>query len=146
MKLQLNPNAAQWIRVLKSGRYRQADGKLKVDNRTYCALGLAIMLAKKAGVGVPESAWNQASLPSSVSKWLGLRNNSHDPRFTFNGHRSSVMEMNDTGKDFKTIASTLEAHAFHLFRMVRPKPRLEAIPIDERFRSSEIVEQVHRAY
>lgn len=127
----LNENAKQWIRALRSGKYKQTRGALH-KGEGFCCLGVACDLAVQAGVvrtvkkdgmevgvaydGLEVKATYDgciAVLPPRVMKWLRLR--------TPNGmSRSlalpSLTKMNDQGKSFSEIADFIEQHPNELFQ------------------------------
>jgi hypothetical protein len=112
----MNAAAKKWIRALKSGKYRQTKDHLRT-NYGFCCLGVACDLAVKAKViPAPEKEGGQyyydnagAVLPRPVQTWLGLRTNSG--RFG----QKSLMDLNDEGKRFKTIARIIESEPAGLF-------------------------------
>jgi len=82
-------NMRLWVAGLRSGRFAQGRGALKVvevgGRKRYCCLGVACEIAKENGVPVLEAIsistgtgavfyfdWVGGSLPFSVREWLGV--------------------------------------------------------------------------
>lgn len=131
----MNRNARTWIRALRSGKYKQGEDKLHfVDKKAkwkgkerFCCLGVACVLynkaMKRAGgkqltvekVGDAYSYdGNTTTLPPKVQKWLGMLNG--EGSF---GDEGSLIQLNDNGTSFRTIAKTIESEPPGLFK----KPR-----------------------
>ncbi len=125
--MKIKPNKAhikQWIRALRSGRYKQTVETLRKDDEpvAYCCLGVACNISKLGkwdGDGeykIGTRSYN-GFLPHPVAKWLGL---SRDPTLPVGDRkRQSVHTMrrkvisavtaNDYAEwDFKDIANALE--------------------------------------
>jgi hypothetical protein len=114
----MNYEAMQlWIDGLRSDEFKQGVGKLlQVEDGAakYCCLGVACVLAKRAGV-IETLPWERAGrgfevavLPPDVSDWLGTSewdtNNRKNPMvkgISLAGH-------NDAGATFREIADMLE--------------------------------------
>lgn len=104
---------AKWLRALRSGSYRQIDGKLANDEGTkFCCLGVLADIQgcawKPGGNGdglVPVNKAGRAIIPDS-DDWL--------PPRRAGGLSADVQEqlaqMNDDGASFKKIAAFIEKH------------------------------------
>lgn len=102
-----------WVTALRSKEYVQCRGALR-QNGKWCALGVLIDLAMKAGVRLTETVdaasgsylydGNGGSLPEPVRRWAGLRNGD-----AWVGGES-VASANDHGMPFDGIANLIEAH------------------------------------
>jgi hypothetical protein len=101
-----------WVQALRSGEYPQGRGALHQGTK-WCALGVLVDVAIKAGVRVTEQVHpdhgstgydgEYGSLPKAVQEWAGL--NVPDPRVS----RGPVAWLNDTGTPFSRIANYIEA-------------------------------------
>lgn len=101
-----------WVQALRSKEYPQGRGALH-QGRVWCALGVLIEVAIKAGVAVTKSVdpstgatgydGQFGSLPASVQQWAGLNGN---PMVA----GTSVAMLNDGGMPFRQIADLIEAH------------------------------------
>lgn len=112
-----------WVAALRSGEYKQGEGRLHSADGEFCCLGVACMLAQKAGV-VPapvedeDGDWeygtgedtSAAFLPDVVRRWLGLTT-CHG--FITDG--SGLATRNDNGSTFVQIADVIEARPAGLF-------------------------------
>jgi hypothetical protein len=100
----------KWVRALRSGRYKQGQGQLKVvdqkGNTRFCCLGVLCDLhSKQTGIKWQGIHYmdEKGVLPSRVMKWAGLKYT--DPQLTI--HQAAA-DLNDNGKRFKTIAKLIE--------------------------------------
>ncbi len=134
----MNNNAKKWVKALRSGKYEQANGKLRVGDG-FCCLGVACDLYEEI---VGKASWEDAyeggpiteetevisfleeteELPLEVRDWLGLL--SDIGNFKLNGETIEVdnynglAAMNDNGKSFETIADVIEREEELLFKGV----------------------------
>jgi hypothetical protein len=106
----LKPNAQKWVKALRSGKYKQAQKRLRYRGGM-CCLGVACDLAAKS----LQLKWNGTEfdgkkdvLPPSVQKWLGISNANGDFGL------DSLSNRNDAGDDFETIADLIEEYAEEL--------------------------------
>jgi len=116
----MNDNAKKWVAALRSGKYPQGKSWLLKDGK-YCCLGVACELAAQTGLtsspshpqfkNVVTFDGEDAFLPSSVRKWLGLVEVDGAPK---NG--PSLVDLNDKGKTFEEIADFIESEPEGLFR------------------------------
>ena len=93
---------ANWIAALRSGKYKQCKGKLKVGD-SYCCLGVACEVLGIVPIQI-DNEWlyesEVAELPTLAFEALGLRDDEVCQR---------LIIMNDTdGKSFHQIADALE--------------------------------------
>ena len=111
----------KWVKALRSGKYKQAAGKLKDDNG-YCCLGVLCQLhAKETKLGkwittdneyypinyVVGKSVGDVELPTAVMKWAGL---SRPYGISVKG--SKLTNINDNeGKTFKELADIIEENA-----------------------------------
>lgn len=112
----------QWVKALRSGKYKQGRGQLK-DGNTFCCLGVLCDLFRKSKSNGEEEQWendvfmgNYTGLPSTVMEWAGLA--SEDPEC----RDKSLSRYNDgipgiepgtfavKPKSFKQIATLIEKH------------------------------------
>jgi len=122
----------KWVEALRSGEYRQGKGYLNRKNKRgqslFCCLGVACEVARKNGVAVDmkkelgggevgdDIQWydgTSTTLPPSVQKWLGLRNNNPyvlDRRNadTMEGYQSLSFINDIAGADFNEISDMIE--------------------------------------
>jgi hypothetical protein len=119
--MSMNPDVkAKWTTALRSGKYRQGHGFLRVKGQNgaddrFCCLGVLCELAVEAGVtkqlnsgyetryGVSGDS-NTAVLPGHVRQWAGM--DSHAGSYD-NGDRSLTGD-NDGGVPFSDIADIIE--------------------------------------
>lgn len=113
---------AEWVKALKSGKYKKATGtlcRLKKDGtpKGYCCLGVLTDLYVKAH---KKTEWQvsggrlsfegeSALLPIKVSKWAGLKGDS-DALVLYKGVPVHLANVNDTTKQtFPQIAELIKA-------------------------------------
>jgi len=125
----------QWVKALRSGKYKQGTGTLKQydskGNAQHCCLGVLCELynqemRKNKKKTIPEKIFDNDSdfsfgytrfdgscdgLPKSVRNWSGVKDSIG--RFfigpnLFDNEHESLADLNDTGRQFKTIASIIE--------------------------------------
>lgn len=125
----LNPVAVSWIEALRGKgpqKYKQARGKLRIDDK-YCCLGVLTDLAVKAKVCKPKEL-DGSVLCHKVQKWAGLSSDYG----SYGKHAvSSLVTDNDSNKkSFRKIADIIESEPEGLFSPVKPKaaPRSSVSP------------------
>ena len=113
----LNPVAQKWVDALRSGKYRQGESQLKIedpDDPRHCCLGVLCEVAEVEGVDfnfIPDESY----LPEPVMKWAGLKSKQAHYRDPETGSEDgSLVQMNDKGASFAEIADFIEAHAEEL--------------------------------
>lgn len=103
-------NRKKWVKALRSGKYKQAEGQLR-DGDRFCCLGvLCDVLGMKWNGN--EVAGKSLSLPKFAQRAVGLRRDEGehgDEQETLSGY-------NDFGKDFAYIADIIESAPKGLFR------------------------------
>lgn len=112
---------AKWLAALRSGKYRQGHGFLKINGENgaqdrFCCLGVLCELAVEAGVtsrlsenyetnyGIPGDT-NTAVLPAHVQEWAGI-----DRAGSYGEESSCLTGDNDGGTPFSEIADIIEAN------------------------------------
>jgi hypothetical protein len=113
----MNPEVkAKWLQALRSGEYKQCEGKLKSQYEdgtcAYCCLGvLSDIHAKETEQGdwVDGAIYRDSTgdtemgvLTKGVRVWAGLSKSNPDAR------SSSVAELNDGGVSFAHLADIIE--------------------------------------
>ena len=121
----MNPEIkTKWIEALRSGKYDQGMGNLKVgvsNDPAYCCLGVLCELAAEAGVIPPgqllEHEPNNYShyflgedefLPDEVMTWANL--DSNNGAFSDRFGESCLTDLNDNGKSFDDLADIIDEH------------------------------------
>jgi hypothetical protein len=105
--------AFRWIAALRSGLYKQGQGKLRNKKNEFCCLGVLCNLhaqdhPKIAAKQKKKSKYCGADiyLPSKVQDWAGLRTSDGNPEGFPN---YSLTTLNDTLKyDFELIANYIK--------------------------------------
>lgn len=98
-----------WVKALRSGKYRQAQEQLRVGGK-FCCLGVLCDLHRKKVGGkkwdlstcIPEYSGNDILLPGNVMEWAGLEQD--DPTIG----DQDLSEWNDAGESFEKIANLIE--------------------------------------
>lgn len=130
----MNKNIAKkWVKALRSGKYKQGDGYLKITDCSgdscHCCLGVLCELyneeqkrSKKKQIRVHEVEWDGISvirfgqgkndrgvtvLPKNVQDWAGMKTESGTAE-GFPLWATDLAELNDSGADFDSIATTIE--------------------------------------
>ena len=113
---------SKWVEALRSGDYKQGKEWLHQKNDKgqdrYCCLGVLCDLAVKAKIIPPPTEDDKvfsyrkedAHLPPIVKKWVGLKTASGDFHVG-----SSLVDLNDNGSRFTTIAKLIEEKPDGLF-------------------------------
>jgi hypothetical protein len=104
----------KWVTALRSGKYKQATGLLRVDD-AFCCLGVLCNLHAQEH---PLVAATQSSpelylgedriLPEEVRRWAGLKN-SYGADVRIGWRFDGLTRHNDTGNSFHAIADAIEA-------------------------------------
>ena len=113
-----------WIKALKSGEFKQGVGFLEKDGK-YCALGILSLLALLEGIctykeerGVGRFDNKRFNLSFNVMKWAGIAQDDerfldpeeHKVLLTVRNTKTSILELNDSGKSLKEIAMFVEKY------------------------------------
>ena len=113
-----------WVDALRSGKYKQAKEALKTTTGAMCCLGVLCELAgvewEKSGVGrkiLPVDATAHVATRQAM-EFVGLRKPSGDFTNEIWG-LTSLADLNDDGKRFKTIANIIESEPPGLFTDAR---------------------------
>ena len=103
--------AKQWVKALRSGKYKQGVDRLNIDNEYFCCLGVLCEISLKERIvakskipmnGVVGFTYGNESevLPKDVKKWAGM---------TSNKILNNFYTKNDVkGHSFKKIAKFIE--------------------------------------
>ena len=126
----MNDLAIAWLDALRSGKYKQGNGKLLGDNFAYCCLGVACDLFQKM---YGEGEWVEACsgesgfrfsidgesergrLPVRVKNALGLAERDGGYHDKDNNRYTTLLAQNDDGVPFSEIADIIEAEPEGLF-------------------------------
>lgn len=118
----------KWVAALRSGEYKQGQGYLRkgVDGAAeFCCLGVACDLVIKEHLVDIQTDFGPeytvrydgaaTHLPPSVADYLGFdaRTRVPDPmarHATMNNAELALIDLNDAGNDFATIADFIEEH------------------------------------
>ena len=138
----MNSNTGLWVQALRSGRYKQAQGRIRESSRfpwprnSFCAMGVLYdVYLRSCGNKWPKAPLGRA--PTDVREWAGVSR----------GLEETVVMHNDQGTGFRDIASLIEAHFARLTsaRQYKEAARIaeQAIErvreISQRHRTEEIV-------
>ena len=104
---------ARWLKALRSGRYKQAKGRLRVEREPgeygFCCLGVLCDLARKSKI----REWDGEFFdgiddvpPKSVWNWAGLME--PNPVVMTRKGPETLSALNDRGVKFSTIANYIE--------------------------------------
>lgn len=104
-----------WIKALRSGKYEQGKGALRV-NDAFCCLGVLCDLhahafkkrwKKDSADGDYSYDGDDSVLPKSVQQWAGI--DDADPVLLGRGaNKQRAAELNDSGRPFDYIAERIE--------------------------------------
>ena len=110
--MNLSPKKArsEWVKALRSGKYRQGTHVLRSPvDETYCCLGVACDLYadledNQMAKWEDDTAWtflgHVCTMPNQVGRWLGIK-----PKSSFSQYLSA---RNDSGETFEKIADHIE--------------------------------------
>jgi hypothetical protein len=116
-KFKLGPIQRAWVRALRSGKYKQGEGKLSKSDR-HCCLGVLCQLAVKAKVPLKMEEGDfyfyydsqEDYLPAKVRRWAATKSTQGG-----NVNGQSLADLNDNGYSFKKIADIIEKNAAKIF-------------------------------
>ena len=101
----MNTNADLWVHALRSGRYKQTEGRMHESGRfpwqrdTFCAMGVLYdVYLKFHGDQWPMAT--QGRVSADALEWAGVSGELEE----------TVVMHNDQGRNFRDIASIIEAH------------------------------------
>ena len=118
----------KWVKALRSGKFKQGQGTLKQYNSKgvvqHCCLGVLCELynenmKKNHKKTLPEKICDTCCsrstkfgtktdiLPTQVKNWAGMKSTEGDWT-TENGLKDSLIDWNDSGKTFKSIANAID--------------------------------------
>lgn len=112
----------QWVAALRSGEYKQIQGRLK-RNGGFCCNGVLCDLGVKAGVaqwreskitgqccGGPGASWTGShTIPDNVIAWAELGDDGFDPKVIYEENENQLSNLNDNEwKTFLEIADIIE--------------------------------------
>ena len=95
-----------WVDALRSGDYKQGKRWLR-DNDKFCCLGVLCELAVEMGVCGKDYDGSVSLLPTSVSKWSGVKD-FHGDKVHIGEYSGRLTLHNDLGKTFEQIADAIE--------------------------------------
>lgn len=109
---------AKWVKALRSGKYKQGKGVLRTADNKFCCLGVLVdVMNKKAwSKGTALSSVLIKGLARDVACYQAEEQATALDRDTMNRiglepHRQGeLINMNDDGKKFETIANHIEAN------------------------------------
>jgi hypothetical protein len=108
----LNEFAKEWVKALRSGKYKQAKNVLyEADRNAFCCLGVACDIS-----GLPPEKWHgneYTVLPQEVQEKLNLSSNYG--RFIGASYMSLVNCNDSLGYSFERIADIIESEPKGLF-------------------------------
>lgn len=110
----MNPKVKRkWVKALRSGKYKQGTGMLKVtrdnDEPLYCCLGVLCEVA--VGEGIVKSYPGSNGLPpDAVEVWAGLDGDPLLGTRKIDGREPYATYLNDDGKSFRYIADRIEKY------------------------------------
>ena len=108
----MNPKIkTKWLKALRSGKYQQAEGTLKVvdaNGKSYCCLGVLCDLYCKTKKIEWNYDWTDL-LPTEVSEWAGIDTESPEVKYGKDKQLKELAWLNDTKKlNFEQIAKVIE--------------------------------------
>jgi hypothetical protein len=99
-----------WIKALRSGKYKQGQGQLCIeqpDGLEHCCLGVLEEIAITCGV-IDNYEHCSGSLDRTVKEWAGLQTT--NPRLGPRVDSRTASWLNDKGKSFTFIADRIEKY------------------------------------
>ena len=98
---------AKWLKALRSGRYKQAGGTLRMkspdEGVTYCCLGVACNIVNK-------DRWKAVGRSSDFFNWGAVEWGCTDLPFIDSRASGHLATANDNGSSFDEIANWIEAN------------------------------------
>lgn len=91
----------QWVKALKSGKYKQGEGQLRDEHNRFCCLGVLCNLYAKEHPKIaakqkePQQFLGEDSfLPRPVSNWAGFKGDSN-PAVIYRNREITLSHLND---------------------------------------------------
>ena len=107
---------AELVKALRSGKYRQTQNSLR-SGGSFCCLGVACDISGLGEWHIKEYLYiylkKTERLPKEVMKYYGFKN--IVGAFFRDGHKDSLMGLNDIGVSFEKIASIIEREPEGMF-------------------------------
>jgi hypothetical protein len=94
--------AKKWVKALRSGRYKQVEGRLGSPRLGYCCLGVLCKVGRK------EFSEQDGCLREEIVAWAGMKSDNGD--LPVKGYKSLVVLNDDRHFNFKAIADVIEKH------------------------------------
>lgn len=131
--------ARRWVKALISGKYKQADGKLKdvqINGRdSYCCLGVLCDITRKetGGTwgGTTSRSWGTEQhsdtefVVGNSGAWALPPERVYDACGLSQDLAHELASMNDERKTFRTIAKRIAKEAGIVVKELQPKPRVK---------------------
>lgn len=119
--MSLNPEVKKlWVDALRSGDYKQGNGKLLLDGK-YCCIGVLCDLMIKSGADTeghvskrlrPDGpdCWGLPDGPSRIAlqDWAGMDVSAHRTQVRIGRYTATLFFHNDQGRTFNKIADAIE--------------------------------------
>lgn len=117
--MKLGPNQQKWVDALRSGDYKQTNGRLR-DNNGFCCLGVGCEIFDvRKECFMPEEIWKYGNENSVEVAPIELINalSLHDNIGTIHGpFPNDLANLNDNGFTFAEIADFIEREPQFVFR------------------------------
>lgn len=104
--------AEEWVKALRSGKYKQGRNFLKKDDK-FCCLGVLCEIAAEsmnsAAIDYSNNSW---ALPPSIQNWAEMSSSMgvFEPEFDENANHSLSFINDNLGGNFNEIADIIEAY------------------------------------
>jgi hypothetical protein len=117
----MNPEIkAKWLEWLRSDNYKQATGRLRTGENSFCCLGVLCHIHQREAAGrwvLDSDGYSYTDsheteggvLPTFVIDWAGLQDCAPEPILDYgSGLSASLSWLNDHGMTFNEIANLIE--------------------------------------
>lgn len=104
--------ADEWVKALRSGKYKQGKQFLKTGEY-YCCLGVLCDISRLDKWRVIDHSYYLCKnfvLPEKVVEWAGMKSSTGSFIDVVDLSRNELTELNDSGKTFNEIADIIEKH------------------------------------
>ncbi len=91
-----------WVEALRSGKYIQGTGQLRIADEKHCCLGVLTEICPIVDIN---NYAEEGFLPNEVLTWSGI--NTAEGQYNIS---NCLTVDNDNGKSFKEIADIIEKH------------------------------------